>query len=277
MSSQFIIKPYDIATNAVGLCNQLMYFINGVLFCYKNGIPKLLITNFITDNSTLVLKPISEIIDFNETNKFLKKYNVSISDLVNPSNNVHIHNTSLDENYVDASKFFDIFNNIKFNDKYYNLSNNLINEIKFKLGDDVKINIIHLRVEKDAIIHWSRINNMNPILFNILLEQKYINLINKYINKHVFTVVMTYSMNNNVIKFLKKNGYNFFISKKDVTIGRECNALTDLLLARQIDNFFIGVGGSTFTHLINNSTPNKKKTIMFDINNIKKPIIVVNY
>jgi len=277
MSSQFIIKPYDIATNAVGLCNQLMYFINGVLFCYKNGIPKLLITNFITDNSTLVLKPISEIIDFNETNKFLKKYNVSISDLVNPSNNVHIHNTSLDENYVDASKFFDIFNNIKFNDKYYNLSNNLINEIKFKLGDDVKINIIHLRVEKDAIIHWSRINNMNPILFNILLEQKYINLINKYINKHVFTVVMTYSMNNNVIKFLKKNGYNFFISKKDVTIGRECNALTDLLLARQINNFFIGVGGSTFTHLINNSTPNKKKTIMFDINNIKKPIIVVNY
>jgi len=277
MSSQFIIKPYDIATNAVGLCNQLMYFINGVLFCYKNGIPKLLITNFITDNSTLVLKPISEIIDFNETNKFLKKYNVSISDLVNPSNNVHIHNTSLDENYIDASKFFDIFNNIKFNDKYYNLSNNLINEIKFKLGDDVKINIIHLRVEKDAIIHWSRINNMNPILFNILLEQKYINLINKYINKHVFTVVMTYSMNNNVIKFLKKNGYNFFISKKDVTIGRECNALTDLLLARQINNFFIGVGGSTFTHLINNSTPNKKKTIMFDINNIKKPIIVVNY
>jgi len=148
-----------------------------------------------------------------------------------------------------------------------------------KLTEDVAVFklISFINADDVALILLSSFRLLILILFNILLEQKYINLINKYINKHVFTVVMTYSMNNNVIKFLKKNGYNFFISKKDVTIGRECNALTDLLLARQINNFFIGVGGSTFTHLINNSTPNKKKTIMFDINNIKKPIIVVNY
>lgn len=276
MSNKFIVKPYNINANAVGLCNQLIYIINGILFCSKNKIPNILITDFITDNSTLILKPISQIINLNETNEFLKKYNVSIFDLNHSSESNKINTTSLNCNWINEIEFFDIFNNMKFKEQYYNLSNNLIKEVKLNLGDDVKINLIHLRVEKDSIIHWSKMNNMNPILFYRILEKKYINLINKYINKHAFTIVLTYSANNNVINFLKMNGYNFYISKKDVSLGRECNALKDLLLARNVNNFFIGVGGSSFSHLINNSTPNKKKTIIFDIDNINKPADVFN-
>jgi hypothetical protein len=81
---------------------------------------------------------------------------------------------------------------------------------------------------------------------------------------------MTYSRNNNVIKYLQNNNYNYYIKQKNPALGRECNALQDLILARKMNNFFIGAGGSTFSNFICNST-NKKKTIMIDINNILKP------
>jgi hypothetical protein len=117
---------------------------------------------------------------------------------------------------------------------------------------------------------------MEPHIFNNFIQQKYIRLINRFINKNMFTIIMTYSVNNNVIKFLKQNGYNYFISKKDISIGRECNALKDLLLAREMNNFFIGAGGSTFTDFILNST-NKKKIILFDMNNITKPETIQDF
>jgi hypothetical protein len=277
MNEEFILRPYIIKANSAGLCNQLIFIINGILFCSKHKISNLLITDFITDNLNLTTKPIHEIINLNETNEFLKKYNVFITGSKNVSNNDKINYTSLETNWINEVEFFDIFHNIKFKDQYYNLSINLIKEIKFKLGDDIKINVIHLRIESDSIIHWSKMNKMNPISFYKKLEQKYIYLINKFINKNAFTIVMTYSTKNNVINFLKMNGYNFFISRKDLSIGRECNALKDLLLARQMNNFFICTGGSTFSHLINNSTPNKKKTIIFDINNIINPESVQDF
>ena len=86
---------------------------------------------------------------------------------------------------------------------------------------------------------------------------------------------MTYSKNNKVMKYLQNNGYYFFTKKKDLSIGRECNALQDLLLARKMNNFFIGAAGSTFTQFINNSAT-FKKVILIDINKIDKPASVTN-
>ena len=67
-----------------------------------------------------------------------------------------------------------------------------------------KINVIHLRLEEDAIVHWSKMNNMSKLNFQNYIEQKYINIIKKYINKKDITVLLTYSTNNNVIHYLKK-------------------------------------------------------------------------
>jgi hypothetical protein len=184
--------------------------------------------------------------------------------------------TSVSDSWIDSSQFFDIYNNIVFKPWFYNISNNLITEIKQKLGNDILINVIHLRVEDDAIKHWAKLSNVNPVLFKNALEAKYIYLINKYINKHAFTIVMTYNKNNNVMKYLHNNGYYFFTKKKDLSIGRECNALQDLLLARKMNNFFIGAAGSTFSQFINNSAK-FKKLILINLNKIDKPATVTHY
>ena len=286
MNDTIFIRPHFGIAN--GLCNQLSFLINALLYASKNGIKYVVVDNFIKDNSSLSSCPYNEILELNETNVFLQKYNVilkdkkCINDTIDPrfieSEFLKIVpglQTSVSDSWIDSSKFFDIYNNIIFKPEFYSISNNLITEIKQKLGDDIPINVIHLRIEDDAINHWARISNINPNLFKKALEAKYIYLINKYINKHAFTIVMSYSKNNNVMKYLQNNGYYFFTKKKDLSIGRECNALQDLLLARKMNNFFIGAAGSTFTHFINNSAT-FKKVILIDINKIDKPASVTN-
>jgi hypothetical protein len=278
MSDTLFVRPYVISSNAAGLCNQLFFLINSILYCSQKNINKMIVSDFVSDNTLLTKINTMDLINIEKTNEFLKKYNVMIIDYTT-SNTEHnfsedFHKldlyTSLNSSWINLSNFFDIFNNITFQDQFYRISNNLIPEIKLKLGEDIKINVVHLRLEPDALIHWSNMNNMNPINFKKIIEKKYIYLINKFINKNVFTIIMSYSTDNNVIKFLNINKYNYFIKKKDPSIGRECNALNDLLLARQMNNFFIGSGGSTFTDCIMSST-NKKKAIIIDLNNILNP------
>jgi hypothetical protein len=284
MNNTIFIRPHF--NNANGLCNQLSFLINALLYASKNGIKYVVVDNFLKDNSNLSSCPYSEILELNETNFFLQKYGVILRDKTNTNIDSKIIEseflkivpgvqTSVSDSWIDSSKFFDIYNNIVFKPEFYNISNNLITEIKQKLGHDIPINVIHLRIEDDAIKHWAKLSNINPNLFKKALEVKYIYLINKYINKHAFTIVMTYSKNNNVIKYLHNNGYNFFTKKKDLSIGRECNALKDLLLARKMNNFFIGAQASTFTHFIQNSTT-FKKCILIDLNKIDKPASVTN-
>jgi hypothetical protein len=284
MDNALFIRPHFGIAN--GLCNQLSFLINALLYASKNGIKFVVVDNFLKDNSNLSSCPYSEILELNETNFFLKKYNVILKDRRNATIDSRIIEsefskivpgvqTSVSDSWIDSSKFFDIYNNIVFKPEFYNISNNLITEIKQKLGDDVKINVIHLRIEDDAIKHWARLSNINPNLFKRALEAKYIYLINKYINKHAFTIVMTYSKNNNVMKYLQNNGYHFFTKNNDLSIGRECNALKDLLLARKMNNFFIGAQESSFTYFIQNSTT-FKKCILIDLNKIDKPALVIN-
>ena len=283
--SSLLIRPHF--GNAAGLCNQLTFLINALLFASSNQIDNVIVDNFITDLSTRTFCPFSQIIQMDETNEYLRKYNVVLKDInyvnppIDPQNAAaefakNISQTSISDSWIDSSKFFDIYNNIVFTPNFYKLSNNLIPEIKQKLGDDIKINIIHLRVEDDAIIHWANINKTRPDVFKKVLEAKYIYLINKYINKYAFTIVMTYNKNNNVIQYLKNNGYYFFTQKKDPGFGRERNAILDLILAQRANNFFIGAAGSTFSHFINNTARDLKKTILIDIDNIYKPASVHN-
>jgi hypothetical protein len=284
MDNVLFIRPHFGIAN--GLCNQLSFLINAILYASKNGINCVVVDNFLKDNSNLSSCPYSEILELNEFNSFLQKYNVILKDICNATIDpsfieseflkiVPGVQTSVSDSWIDSSKFFDIYNNIVFKPEFYNISNNLITEIKQKLGDDVKINVIHLRIENDAIKHWARLSNINPDLFKKALEIKYIYLINKYINKDAFTIVMTYSKNNNVMKYLQKNGYYFFTKNNDLSIGRECNALKDLLLARKMNNFFIGAQESSFTYFIQNSTT-FKKCILIDLNKIDKPALVIN-
>lgn len=284
MDNAIFMRPYFGIAN--GLCNQLSFVINSILYASRNNKKYVVLDNFLKDNKSLISCPYSEIINLPVTNRYLKKYNVELKDKMSVNLDPNIleslfqkHSvlrySDLDYNWISYNDFFEIYHNIQFQNHFYNLSNNLITEIHQKLGNDIKINIIHLRIEDDAVNHWSTRNNMSALLFKMLLVDKYLYLIKKYINKEAFTIVNTYNKDNIIIKFLKENGYNFFTKKSNISDGRECNALKDLLLSRKMNNFFIGATRSTFSDFILNSAP-FKKSIMIDLDNVKSPAFITD-
>lgn len=168
----------------------------------------------------------------------------------------------------------DILKNITFIDrlipKYSLIDNNI-----FDLYN--KKNVLHLRLEDDALIHWGKQNNMSTDQFKEIIEKKYIGLIEKYINKNELSIILSYSPKNSVIDFLKTNNYPFYYYKKDENKNeREICAINDLFLSTKCNNTFIGnfwiknLSGSTFSYYILKKLecPNVKKVVI-NLDNIE--------
>jgi len=161
-------------------------------------------------------------------------------------------------NSYDRNMFEDILQNIEFSDQFIAQSNDIVSAFDFdikKHGSCVKINVIHLRVEDDAIEHWSKINKLSETDFKKFIESKYISLIERYIAVTDFTIILTGSKENSVFNFLKQQNYKFATVEKRYE-DRELNAIIDLLLSSTCNSTFIGnfnfdeLNGSTFSYLI---------------------------
>lgn len=159
----------------------------------------------------------------------------------------------------------DIFKNLVFSDYLTAKSNKFTNYVKTSEND--KINIIHLRLEADAIEHWSAQNNMSHSEFKEAIVKKYIRLIKANIEKSSKTILLTYDIINPVSAYLKKNGYNYYFCPKEFKNNREESAIVDLMNSKACNNVFIGVGGSTFSETISKFV-DAKKIVMFNINKI---------
>jgi hypothetical protein len=178
-------------------------------------------------------------------------------------------------NSNNTNMFEDILVNIEYNDSFKKKSQIVIDQI-----NNNKINVIHLRLEDDGIVEWSKNNNMSKEDFRHCIEQKYINLIKKYFNKYEETIILSQSLSNGVIDFLKENNYTFkFIDK--FFEYREKNAIIDLLIAKKCNNIFIGnfntinLQGSTFSYYVGKSINENIKHVYIDINKIYDDEVVV--
>jgi len=165
--------------------------------------------------------------------------------------------------------FDNILTNITYHDDFISKSEIMIHGI----NKEKKINIIHLRLENDGIIHWSRQNNVAPAVYLEYLENKYINLIKEFVSKTDETIILSSSLSNGVIDFLNNDNYNYkFINKffKD----REKNAIIDLLISKYCNNVFIGnfniknCNGSSFSYYIWKMTNDNINKIYIDLDNI---------
>jgi hypothetical protein len=160
-----------------------------------------------------------------------------------------------------------LYKNIIFHDTFINKSNEFLTNNNIINNLNKNVNVIHLRVEQDAINHWSKMNKIDKETFKKLLIEKYINLITSSIKNDDKTIVLSYSLDNEVINYMKENGYEYCVCMKEIKQNREENAIIDLLNSKACNNVFIGAGGSTFSQVIlKNISP--KKTLMFDLNNI---------
>jgi len=219
------------------------------------------------------------------------------SEYLNEDINLDLQNSSnilnwqqIDDYIVNESELFNfLLKNIKFNSRFVKYSDNAVliyrNNNYISLPEinfvNKKINVIHLRVERDMTGHMLRHNNMTQEEYDINLQNKYIDLIQKYFSKNDVIFLLSYSIDNNVVKYLRNNNYEFYISKKNIFDGREKHAVVDLLIGEKCNNNFIGNWdferreGSTFSYILfkrNNAVNN----IFIDMYKLNRNEVILN-
>jgi hypothetical protein len=240
-----ISKPNKLSQK-MGLCNQL-YAIKGTCeYAYENNINTIVIENFLTDIFKNTYCNISDIIDLNHLNNLLKKYNIKVLDWNTDTgfektnvifNEAPYWNVSSDS-YISTY----ILSNLKFNSKFYDIADEILKKNKITAEP---CNVIHLRLENDAIECWSKQNGLSPEEFKKILEIKYIKNIEKFINKNYITIVVASEYDNNVIKYLRDNGYLYLTTEKRFK-ERELNAIVDLIITQRCDRVILGFFESSF-------------------------------
>lgn len=161
--------------------------------------------------------------------------------------------------------FDDFIPRIPFLEIYHKMAKQFIDEkLKEVKKEDVKINIIHLRNEADGITHWSRINKMKEEEYESVFNSKMQKMIIENCSKEDLSIVLTDRTDGNpVIDDLLKLEYNVVTRPNIKNIGREINALIDLMLSYYCNKTFIGgfnektAQGSTFSYYIYNLLKNR--------------------
>jgi len=337
-----------------GFANQFHIISRNLHELIKNQVRIVFLNKYLKSINTDDYCNISEIINISETNKYLKKYNISLVDAYNfkfkinsvkygvPKYNIDVTKqfvkTFIRENSINISTYYDIntlcgdpsiimkkeygvelhenkqlfisysidnivceqsitvlngslteplcidFNNIKFttsikyNDGsyiFYDILRNIvftdninIPVTKFiieNINSNDKINTFHLRLEDDAIEVWGEVSNFdNLVEYKQLLETKYINLIQQYVNKTDLTIFIASNYDNNVIKYMKDNGYRYLLTPKFFT-ERDVSAIVDLLIGQQANNICVGVNESSFSYVLINGVIHKPNSTCIEI------------
>jgi hypothetical protein len=303
MSNAFFLKLVN--KDNYGLCNQLLSLVSGILYCIRNKKELLVIDKFLTEINTNNYCSISQIFNLIEMNNYLQKYNLKIVDGFNIKSSAFI---PISWDVITLAKKHDnkkllafideIYNNIYFSKCLHEYAVNYICEKVIGNPNNIThtnepteptepsdtnkkikqiINVIHLRIEDDGIEHWSKQNNMNPIIFKKMLLTKYIELIKNNIQQTDTTLVLSADTNNDIVQFMRENGYNImFVDKKfkQHQNARELNAIIDLIIGKCCNNVFIGCNGSTFSELLLKYIPDISENgnvqkITFDLNNLR--------
>jgi hypothetical protein len=194
---------------------------------------------------------LKEPIIFNLDDSNFKYNSYTLSNVSNNNNNKNI--------------FDDILENLCFTNIYEIITKNYL-EMNNLL--DTKINIIDLQI----------IANKNS---NNKIENKYISLIDKYININENIIILpsnnlenSYLDNEIIFDFLKKNGYKYYIHPYLPVLGNEINTIIDLNLGLKCNSTYIGsfnmhkLSGSSFTYSLIQQMPKESKHVLIDIDNI---------
>ena len=259
-----------------GLSNQLYLMVGSLVWCIQNKVPALIVGKFLLQINTAYYTHIGKILYLPAINEYLiKKYNVYIIDEAITRfapKTLQLYeifptmSTCSDAMNSDLGK--DIMNNLMFTPNLVSLPMRFINNVMDENGHE-KVNIIHLRVEDDAIVHWSGINNMTPTHFRKVLTDTYIEKISKHIPSDEAIILLSGSVDNEVTAFLRKHSYRYTMFTKQSKY-REVNAIMDMIIGKMCNGVFIGAGGSTFSQLVSNMLERDVGTtrIMLNLNKI---------
>ena len=178
----------------------------------------------------------------------------------------------VDINTHDSLIFDEILEKLQFHKKY----NFYIHDV-LDFNNHKKMNVIHLRLENDMNGHMAKENKMDVETYISNLENVYISAIQQFFDKKDMIFLLSYNFENNVVKFLKKQGYNFTTTPKNFFEGREQHAIIDLIIGEKCTGTFIGNWnhqrnvGSSFSYVIGKRIKDSKvKQIYVDLYDIQK-------
>ena len=251
-----------------GLCNQLYAFIGAIYYAMSNNIHCIFIPFFKKSIHTNTLCLTYSIINIPLYNQFLSRSNIPVTIITRPVKMKMItipYTTNFHHANICKTNNTTLFNNL--------LSNIFFRSLAPMPYIPPNFNLIHIRLEEDALNHWANMNSMNTSTFKEIVSNKYIDLIKSHVSKSIPLVILSSDYNNNVISFLKTNGYIFtYVRKRDECIHhmRELCAIMDLIVARHAkpNSIFIGNAGSTFSETIKIMNPHLN-TLEINLNNVK--------
>jgi hypothetical protein len=189
--------------------------------------------------------------------------------------------TSITDCKTEIKTFNHFLNNMYFNPIYEQYAAEFLKTAMADGGS--KLNVIHLRLEEDAIPFWAGINRISCKSYEESLIQQYIQAIQQNIAPNDgMNVILSMNTSNAVTKWMKDNHYKTIQMDKTLVKGREINAIIDLIISTRCNNVFIGnlnpinYHGSTFSYAIFNALRNKSvKKICIDNDEIFHPPYVV--
>lgn len=264
--------------NNMGLCNQLYTLVGAILMCHQMKIPLLFVGPFRLEVNSETYSKIEKILHLDSINEYIRpKYKVGVFDVNTYAYKYHKKNLTRYTINPDLKGCFklintkegnDILNNLYFQPKLVSNPMKFLNEKK-NYFDISQLQIVHLRIEDDAILHWSSQNKMKRGEFFHKLCEKYTHLIEKHINKEDPILFLTGNIDNPVINYIKKHKYKYLYFTKTSKF-REINAIMDLILGKMCSKVFIGAGGSTFSDMIHTSFKfdNRVKSYFVNLDNI---------
>ena len=245
--------------------------ISGVLFAFITKKPRLVIDAFQDDCSVYKFSNISEILDLKQINQYTsKEYNVILidrKDITEDLSDVKLVYSLEWITNINKRCFDAILQNVHFAQRFMNMASPFIQ----KLNPNSKINVFHLRMEDDSFPHFCTYNNITPEEFRQKLSSKYIEIITAHVDKSDTNIILSYSTDNEVIQFMKENGYTYIFNEKYHSIGREQNAIVDTIVSKTCNNIFIGnfnltnVSGSTFSYFVAKRLNEGVKCVFVDI------------
>ncbi len=274
------VRYVDIAALPIcGLSNQLYLLVGGIIWCIQNNVPLLVVGRFLLEINTQYYSSIGKILYLSAINEHLrKKYGVSLVDISRTKFSKQPDNLSLYKlnlpmetcsELLNTDMGKDILNHIFFTPELVSVPMKFLNTMLHGGGHNT-INVIHLRLESDAIAHWGAVNNMSAKTFHDAVVDRYIDLIKTSMPKNQPILLLSGNIDNEVTAFMKENNYTYHVLTKQSKY-REVNAIMDMILGKMCSGVFIGAAGSTFSHLIamEHSEDSRVSTHFVDMNNIQ--------
>ena len=213
-----------ITDGKTGLCNQIFALVMGII---KHTVAN--VSHFSVDINSKQRVPADQIFDLETISQRCGKQLTS----------QQCSGPCAFRWYTAHPKFIDILKEIKFADIFYQLVEELL------IYDPEKpLHVVHLRVEADALLHWSRMNKMGVPQFQETLFRVYRDAM-KHIPQGEQVLILTSNANHILVKEFSEK-YQIITIDKNILqnklgfSGREVSAIIDLIAGSKCSGTFVG-------------------------------------